>query len=68
MTWDDMDNCAFCGSDKKHFQAHPKTKHYQLGKGKSARMVSTELDVMQCLKCKTRWIKYREIEKAVQRK
>ena len=59
-----MNTCAFCNADKKHFRAHPKTKHYEMPSGK---MVSTELSVMQCLSCKTRWIRYYEIEEAVRK-
>ena len=62
-SYDDLENCAFCGAGKQHFRAHPKTKHYQLG---NTRMVTVNLDVNQCLKCETRWIKYREIKKAVE--
>ena len=57
-----INKCAFCGADKSNFRAHPKTKHYELDDGT---MITTELSVMQCLSCKTRWIRYFEIEEAV---
>jgi len=57
-----MNNCAFCKADKKHFQVQPQAKHYEMPSGK---MVSTNINVMQCLSCKTRWIRHAEIEEAI---
>lgn len=61
-----LKNCAFCGADRKHFRANPKTKAYEVRtpEGNST-MVETNLDVMQCLKCQRRWIRYAEIKGAV---
>lgn len=60
-----LKKCAFCGGDTKHFRALPKTKHYEVERPDGVEMVSTELSVMQCLSCKTRWIRYFEIDGAI---
>ncbi len=65
--------CAFCGADKQHFRVNPKTTRRDRGmKGyeietlnDDSTMVVLDLDVMECLKCKRKWMRYKEIERAI---
>lgn len=64
--------CFFCGADKKHFRVQPKKerrdvgiKTYELDTPAGSIIIERDLDVMQCVKCKRKWMRWKEIERSV---